>query len=108
MLAVPWAALTILKLRSQLSDSTLVFYCTAGFHLNFAKMAATWGEHQPAYYLATHNDKKEVVVAIRGTWAVEDVVTDINALPVVSPKPTCAASFQAYATRTLLCLQCCQ
>jgi len=25
-----------------------------------------------------------VVVAIRGTWAVEDVITDITALPVVS------------------------
>lgn len=56
---------------------------TRGYHLNFAKMTATWGEHEPAYYVATHTDKKEVVVAIRGTWAVEDVVTDITALPVV-------------------------
>ncbi|DBA89266.1 hypothetical protein WJX77_010917 [Trebouxia sp. C0004] len=52
------------------------------FHLNFAKMNATWGEHEPAYYVATHTEKKEVVVAIRGTWAVEDVITDITALPV--------------------------
>ncbi|KAL3160591.1 hypothetical protein ABBQ32_010523 [Trebouxia sp. C0010 RCD-2024] len=52
------------------------------YHLNFAKMSATWGEHQPAYYVATHTEKKEVVVAVRGTWAVEDVVTDITALPV--------------------------
>ena len=56
----------------------------ADFHLNFAKMNATWGEHEPAYYVATHTEKKEVVVAIRGTWAVEDVITDITALPVVS------------------------
>ena len=55
----------------------------AGFHLNFAKMNATWGEHEPAYYVATHSERKEVVVAIRGTWAVEDVITDITALPVV-------------------------
>ena len=46
-------------------------------------MTATWGEHEPAYYVATHTESKEVVVAIRGTWAVEDVVTDITALPVV-------------------------
>lgn len=50
-------------------------------------MTATWGEHQPAYYVATHTEKKEVVVAVRGTWAVEDVVTDITALPVVTPLP---------------------
>ena len=36
-----------------------------------------------AYCVATHTDKKEVVVAIRGTWAVENVVMDITALPVV-------------------------
>ena len=58
----------------------------AEYHLNFAKMSATWGEHQPAYYVATHTEKKEVVVAVRGTWAVEDVVTDITALPVVPPR----------------------
>ena len=51
-------------------------------------MSATWGEHQPAYYVATHTEKKEVVVAVRGTWAVEDVVTDITALPVVLLTPT--------------------
>ncbi len=55
-------------------------------------MTATWGEHEPAYYVATHNDKKEVVVAVRGTWAVEDVITDITALPVVSLLlPPCSA-----------------
>ena len=54
-----------------------------GFQLNFAKMNATWGEHEPAYYVATHTEKKEMIVAVRGTWAVEDVVTDITALPVV-------------------------
>ena len=50
-------------------------------------MTATWGEHEPAYYIATHSEKREVVVAIRGTWAVEDVVTDITALPVVPAYP---------------------
>lgn len=50
-------------------------------------MSATWGEHQPAYYVATHTENKEVVVAVRGTWAVEDVVTDITALPVVNHPP---------------------
>ena len=50
-------------------------------------MTATWGEHEPAYYVATHSEKKEVVLAIRGTWAVEDVVTDITALPVVPTHP---------------------
>lgn len=49
-------------------------------------MNATWGEHEPAYYVATHTENKEVVVAIRGTWAVEDVITDITALPVVSSR----------------------
>ena len=61
--------------------------CCAGYHLNFAKMTATWGEHEPAYYVATHPEKREVVAAIRGTWAVEDVVTDITALPVVPAHP---------------------
>ena len=36
------------------------------------------------YYVATHADKKESLVAIMGTWAVEHVVTDITALPVAN------------------------
>ena len=54
------------------------------FELNFAKMNATWGEHEPAYYVATHTKSKEMLVVVRGTWTMEDVVTDITALPVVS------------------------
>eukprot|EP00891_Asterochloris_glomerata_P004980 jgi/Astpho2/4980/fgenesh1_pg.00070_%23_33_t len=52
-----------------------------GYNLNFAKMNATWGEHQPAYYVATHTERRELLVAVRGTWEVEDVVTDITADP---------------------------
>ena len=33
-------------------------------------MNATWGEHQPAYYVATHTERKELLVAVRGTWEV--------------------------------------
>lgn len=60
-----------------------------GFELNFAKMNATWGEHEPAYYVATHTKSKEMLVVVRGTWTMEDVVTDITALPVVSCHAIC-------------------
>ncbi len=33
-------------------------------------MNATWGEHQPAYYVATHTERRELLVAVRGTWEV--------------------------------------
>ena len=45
---------------------------SAGYNLNFAKMNATWGEHQPAYYVATHAERKELLVAVRGTWEVNN------------------------------------
>ena len=45
---------------------------SAGYNLNFAKMNATWGENQPAYYVATHTERKELLVAVRGTWEVGD------------------------------------
>ncbi|KAK9808322.1 hypothetical protein WJX73_001382 [Symbiochloris irregularis] len=54
-----------------------------GYALNFAKMSAEWGtEHTPAYFVATNTDKKELLVCIRGTGEVQDVLADITAFPV--------------------------
>lgn len=55
----------------------------AGWQLNLAKMQATWGEHEPAYFVATHDKNKELLCVIRGTAQMEDLVTDLVAHPVV-------------------------
>lgn len=49
------------------------------------KLASTWADHQPAFFMATHAARKEVVVAVRGTAQLEDVVTDLTALPEARP-----------------------
>ena len=54
-----------------------------GYALNYVKLASTWADHQPAFFMATHEGRREVVVAIRGTAQLEDVVTDLTALPEV-------------------------
>ncbi|KAK9825408.1 hypothetical protein WJX81_002309 [Elliptochloris bilobata] len=54
-----------------------------GYALNYVKLASTWADHQPAFFMATRGDEREVVVAIRGTAQLEDVVTDLTALPEV-------------------------
>ena len=60
-------------------------YVHAGYALNFAKMTADWGkDHSPAYFVATNNEQRELLVCIRGTRQVEDVLADITAFPVVS------------------------
>jgi len=59
----------------------------AGFALNYVKLAATWADHQPAFFMATHARRREVVVAVRGTAQLEDVVTDLTALPEVPTLP---------------------
>ncbi|KAK9867264.1 hypothetical protein WJX84_003774 [Apatococcus fuscideae] len=53
-----------------------------GWQLNLAKMQATWGEHEPAYFVATHDKNKELLCVIRGTAQMEDLVTDLVAHPV--------------------------
>ena len=66
------------------------YFCTppaAGFGLVHVKLTSTWAEHCPAYYLAVNLEKKQVVIAIRGTAQVEDVITDLTALPRVSHMP---------------------
>ena len=50
-----------------------------------AKMQATWGKHEPAYFVATNDERKELLCVIRGTAQMEDLVTDLVAHPVVGP-----------------------
>ena len=47
------------------------------------KLTSTWAEHCPAYYVALNMESKAVLIAVRGTAQIEDVVTDLTALPVV-------------------------
>lgn len=47
------------------------------------KLTSTWAEHCPAYYMALDLDRKELMIAVRGTAQIEDVVTDLTALPKV-------------------------
>ena len=47
------------------------------------KLTSTWAEHCPAYFLAISLEKKEVIISVRGTAQVEDVITDLTALPRV-------------------------
>ena len=49
------------------------------------KLTSTWAEHCPAYFLAISLEKKEVIISVRGTAQVEDVITDLTALPRVKP-----------------------
>ena len=47
-------------------------------------MEASWGEeHCPAYFVATNTEAKELLVCIRGTSEMEDLLVDITAFPVV-------------------------
>ena len=55
----------------------------AGFGLVHVKLTSTWAEHCPAYFLAISLEKKEVIISVRGTAQVEDVITDLTALPRV-------------------------
>ena len=55
----------------------------AGFGLVNYKLTSTWAEHCPAYYLAISLEQKQVIISIRGTAQVEDVITDLTALPAV-------------------------
>ena len=55
----------------------------AGFGLVNYKLTSTWAEHCPAYYLAISLEQKQVIIAIRGTAQIEDVITDLTALPTV-------------------------
>ena len=57
-------------------------------------MQATWGEHEPSYFVATHQEKKELLCVIRGTAQMEDLVTDLVAHPVVSPDTAPPPSLQ--------------
>ncbi|KAK9820663.1 hypothetical protein WJX74_001715 [Apatococcus lobatus] len=53
-----------------------------GWELALAKMQATWGKHEPSYFVATHQERKELLCVIRGTAQMEDLVTDLVAHPV--------------------------
>lgn len=56
------------------------------------KLTSTWAEHCPAYYLAINLEQKQVIISVRGTAQVEDVITDLTALPKVkSFRPNSAA-----------------
>ena len=64
----------------------------AGYELTYAKMEASWGEeHCPAYFVATKSDSKELLISIRGTSEMEDLLADITAFPMVLPLLTCPA-----------------
>ena len=56
---------------------------TAGYELVHAKLEATWAEHCPAYYLAINTEERRLLISVRGTAEVEDVVTDLIASPEV-------------------------
>lgn len=47
------------------------------------KLTSTWAEHCPAYYVALNLQDKIMLISVRGTAQVEDVVTDLTALPKV-------------------------
>ncbi len=55
----------------------------AGFGLVNYKLTSTWAEHCPAYFLAINLEEKKVIVSVRGTAQIEDVITDLTALPTV-------------------------
>lgn len=77
----------------------MITHCTApaaGFGLVHVKLTSTWAEHCPAYYLAVNLEKKQVVISIRGTAQVEDVITDLTALPRASHMPRKILSFPAH------------
>ena len=58
--------------------------CVQGYSLTHARMEATWGEeHCPAYFVATHTEDKELLVCIKGTSQMEDLLADVTAFPVV-------------------------
>eukprot|EP00127_Corallochytrium_limacisporum_P003705 Clim_evm37s152 gene=Clim_evmTU37s152 len=42
---------------------------------------ANWGDYDPAHYVIVNKKRKEVVIGIRGTKSLTDVVTDIAAVP---------------------------
>lgn len=64
------------------SDSE-VLSVFAGFGLAHVKLTSTWAEHCPAYYVALNLQDKIMLISVRGTAQVEDVVTDLTALPKV-------------------------
>ena len=64
-------------------DDTDSWCLLAGFGLVHVKLTSTWAEHCPAYFLAISLEKKEVIISVRGTAQVEDVITDLTALPRV-------------------------
>lgn len=84
----------------------------AGWELALAKMQATWGKHEPSYFVATHQERKELLCVIRGTAQMEDLVTDLVAHPVVSPAVAPLLSLILQQTvhlltnRHLTCLPC--
>lgn len=66
----------------------------AGYALNFAKMEASWGQdHCPAFFVATNAAAKQLLVCIRGTREVEDILADVTAFPVVSCLTACFVRF---------------
>ncbi|KAK9812348.1 hypothetical protein WJX73_004270 [Symbiochloris irregularis] len=55
-----------------------------GFGLNFFKKEAEWdneGAHKPAFFVATNTEAKQLLVSIRGTSDMQDVMADIVAVP---------------------------
>ena len=50
------------------------------------KAEAEWeskGAHKPAFFVAANNDSKQLLVSIRGTSEMEDVMADVTAVPEV-------------------------
>jgi hypothetical protein len=72
----------------------------AGYALAHVKLTSTWAEYCPAYYLALNLQEKEVVIAIRGTAQIEDVVTDLTALPAVC-RPSSGPQHRNYQSQAL-------
>lgn len=43
--------------------------------------------HAPVYFVAVHQDRKELIVSLRGTVSVDDAVTDMIGAVRVPPSP---------------------
>ena len=79
-------------------------FCT-GFGLNFMKMEAEWesgGAHKPAFFLATNNDAKELLLSIRGTSELQDVMADVTAVPEVYLSCCCSVETDSFSSSSCI------
>ena len=78
-----------------------------GFGLVNFKLTSTWAEHCPAYFLAISLERKQVIIAVRGTAQVDDVITDLTALPKVFPSGEDSSSLPKSISNGMQEMLCC-